>query len=234
MLPEKTEFPENIVEAVQHFIGLFSRFHEAMPDENQHIFRQVIKQIKETKNLPGEAYLKGKTGMEPVWTFEKSGVKVSKRVFHPGRGEHETGADFVLSKKKTMDTLGITAVQTKRNRGKSYFEFDQRDLSQLNKFSSCWRSAYYLMVDETVSTPIDCFITIDELKRLIAQSHTAPPIRIPNSDVRQYCRGPNVFYDAFYKCRRGSEYTEDELVNVSLYYVKSTTRVLIELLAEKR
>jgi len=30
------------------------------------------------------------------------------------------------------------------------------------------------MVDETVSPPIDCFITIDELKRLIAQSHTAP------------------------------------------------------------
>jgi len=118
MLPEKIEFPENIVEDVQRFIGLFSNFHEAMPDENQHTFRQVIKQIKETKNLSEEAYLKGKTGMEPVWTFEKSGVKVSKRVFHPGRGEHETGADFVLSKKKTMDTLGITAVQTNETEAK--------------------------------------------------------------------------------------------------------------------
>jgi hypothetical protein len=165
--------PENIVEDVQHFVELFSRFHEAMPDENQHVFRQVIKQVEEVKNLPEETYLQGKTGIEPVWTFEKSGVKVNKRVFHPGRGEHETGADFVLSKKTAMNTLGITAIQTKRNRGKSYFEFDQRNLSQLNKFSSCWRSGYYLMVDETVSPPIDCFITIDELKGLIAQSHTA-------------------------------------------------------------
>jgi len=234
MLPEKTELPENIIGDVQHFIGLFSRFHEAMPDETQHTFRQVIKQIKEAKNLPEEAYLKGKTGIEPIWTFEKRGVKVSKRVFHPGRGEHETGADFVLSKKKTRDTVGVTVVQTKRNRGKGYFAFDQRDLNQLGKFSSCWKSAYYLMVDETVSPPIDCFITVNELKRLIAQSQTAPPIRIPNSDVRQYCRGSNIFYDAFYKCQRGSEYAEDELVNLSFNYVKLTKRVLVELLAEKR
>ena len=234
MIPEKTEFPENIIEDIQHFIGLFSRFYEAMPDENQHIFRQVIKQIKEAQKFPEEENIKGKTGIEPIWTFEKSGVKVSKRVFHPGRGERRTGADFVLSKKKTTNTVGVTAVQTKRNRGKSYFEFDQRDLSQLKKFSAYWRSAYYLIVDEAVSPPIDCFIRVNELKRLIARRQTAPPIRIPNSDVRQYYRDSNVFYDAFYKCRRGSEYTEDKLVNVSLYYVRLTKRVLIELLAEKR
>lgn len=224
----------NIIEDVQHFVELFSRFHKAMPDENQHIFRQVIKQIEETKNLPEETYVKGKSGIEPVWTFKKSGVKVNKRIFHPGYGEHETGADFALSKKMAINTLGITAVQTKRNKGKNYFEFDQRDLSQLNRFSSYWRSAYYLMVDETVLPPIDCFITVDELKRLIAQRRTTSPIRIPNSDVRQYCRGPNIFYDAFYKCRRGSVYTEDELIKVAIFYVKSTKRVLIELLAEKR
>ena len=133
MLPKKIEFSKDIIRDVQYFIGLFSKFHEARPDENQHIFRQIIRQIKEAKNLPNEDYLKGKTGIEPIWTFE-NGAKVSKRIFHPGRGEHENGADFVLSKKKTTDAVGVTAVQTKRNRGKSYFEFDQRDLKQLKKF----------------------------------------------------------------------------------------------------
>ena len=234
MSPGQTEFSEEIVTDVQHFISLFTAFHEAMPDETQHTFRQVIRQIRETKNVPEETYLKGKTGLEPVWTFERSGVKVSKRIFHPGRGERLTGADFFLSKKKTLKTVGVTAVQTKRNGGKDYFKFEQRDLDQLDKFSQSWRSAYYLMVDETVTPPIDCFITVYELKRLIARNQTAPPIKIPNSEVREYCRGSNLFYDAFYRCQRGSEYNKEELMIIAFNYTRLTKRVLVELWAEKR
>jgi len=232
MSSEQTELPEEIVSDVHHFIGLFTAFHKAMPDETQHIFRQVIKQIRETKNVPEETYLKGKTGLEPVWTFEKSGVRVSKRIFHPGRAERFTGADFFLSKKKTLKTVGITAVQTKRNRGKQFFKFEQRDLDQLDKFSQSWRSAYYLMVDETVTPPSDCFITVYELKRLTAWNQTTPPIKIPNSEVRRFCRGSNLFYNAFYRCQRGSEYNEEELMTVAFNYAKLTKRVLVELLVE--
>jgi len=231
MSQENTELPENIVSDVQHFIGLFTMFHEALPDETQHTFRQVIKQIREAESIPSETYLKGKTGIEPVWTFKKSGVTVSKRIFHPGHGEHLTGADFVLSKKKIF-TIGVSAVQTKRNGGKKYFEFGQRDFNQLKKFSLHWRSAYYLMVDETYTPPLDCFITVDELKRLIL-NQTTPPIKIPNSEVRKYCRGSNLFYDAFYGCWRGSDYTDDELLNIAFNYVKLTKRVLVELWGQK-
>ncbi len=234
MSPEQIGLPDEIISDVQHFISLFTAFHEAMPDETQHTFRQVMRQIRETKNVPEETYLKGKTGLEPVWTFERSGVKVSKRLFHPGRGEHLTGADFFLSKKKTLKTVGVTAVQTKRNGGKRFFEFEQRDLDQLDKFSQSWRSAYYLMVDETVTPPIDCFITVYELEKLIARKQTTPPLKIQNSEVREYCRGSNIFYDAFYRCQRGSEYNEEKLMTVAFNYARLTKRVLIELLAERR
>jgi hypothetical protein len=234
MSSEQIGLPHEIINDVQHFISLFTAFHAAMPDETQHTFRQIIRQIRETKNVPEETYLKGKTGLEPIWTFERSGVKVSKRIFHPGRGERLTGADFFLSKKKTLKTVRVTAVQTKRNGGKPFFKFEQRDLDQLEKFSQSWRSAYYLMVDETVTPPIDCFITVYELKRLIAHNQTAPPIKILNSEVREYCRGSNLFYDTFYRCKRGSEYNEEELMIVAFNYAKLTKRVLIELLAEKR
>lgn len=233
MSPEQTEFPEDFISDVEHFIGLFSEFHEAMPDENQHVFRQVIKQIRETKSVR-ETYLKGKTGLEPVWTFEKRGVKVTKRIFHPGRGEHLTGADFFLYKRRTPEIVRATAVQAKRNRGRNYFEFDQRDLDQLNRFSQSWRSAYYLLVDETVTPPSDCFLTVYELRRLIARKRKVPPIRVPNSEARKYCRGSKLFYDGFYRCQRGSKYSEKELVTVALDYTRLTKRVLVELWAQKR
>jgi hypothetical protein len=103
----------SVAEDVEHFVGSFSAFHQAMPDENQHILRQVMAQVMGAGKTR-EGFLRGGAGLEPIWTIEKSGVEVSKRVFHPGRGEHAIGADFMISKKVTSGLTGITLVQVKR------------------------------------------------------------------------------------------------------------------------
>ncbi len=219
-----------MIEDVEHFVGSFSAFHQAMPDENQHILRQVINQVSEAGRLR-TGFLRGGAGLEPIWTFEKNGVEVSKRVFHPGKGEHAIGADFMISKKVTPGLTGITLVQVKRNRGNQYYEFRQRDLDQFHWFSRWWGSAYYMMVDETIVPPADCFLTVWEIENLLG--NPPRPSQVSNVDVRRSCRGPNVFYGAFYSCWRGSRLGERLVINRALSYTSETKRILLELFATR-
>ena len=152
-----------------------------------------------------------------------------KRVFHPGAGERPVGADFVLYKKTKTSKVGATAVQVKRNRNRDYFEFLQRDLDQLDKLARFWGSAYYLMVDETVQAPLYCFLTVHEITSLITQAGVKPPARIPNKEVRKYCRGLNNFYDLFYSCNRGSSYVPKDYGAKIAKYIKGTKRIVVEL-----
>lgn len=144
-------------------------------------------------------------------------------------GEAISGADFVLQKKMNLRTVGVTAVQVKRNRGKGYFEFEKRDIDQLQRLADFCRSSYYLMVDESVSPPIDYFLTVYEVRKVISNTTGRPPIKIPNSEVRKYCRGTNIFYDAFYKCLRGATYPVRYYLDSAWQYTLSTRRVLVEL-----
>lgn len=214
---------------VTHFVSLFCDFQEAYPNENQHIIRQVMEQVLRPDTRMDTEYARSEHGQEPIWTFQRGEKTVRKRVFHPGRGETISGADFVLQKRINSRTVGITAVQVKRNRGKGYFQFEQRDIYQLNRFADFCRSAYYLMVDESVSPPADCFLTVYEVKKLISNTKGCQPVRIPNSEVRKYCRGPHIFYDAFYKCLRGATYAVRYYLDSAWQYTLSTRRVLVEL-----
>lgn len=180
-----------------------------------------------------ESISPGKTGQEPIWVFKRKGIEVYKRLFHPGRGERITGADFALFKEVPPLKIGATAVQVKRNRRRSFFEFAKRDLKQLATFANSWGSTYYLMVDETNQPPLDCFITTHELYTLIGQINTPPPVKIPNHSVRRYCRGSNLFYDLFYRCNRGSKYIPKELSALAMSYILKTKRVVIELSTRK-
>ena len=109
------DFPQSL-EMLNCSQSRFSAFHKAMADENQHIIRQVIKQIREGRDYR-EEFREGETGLEPIYTHERSGVPVSKRVSHPGKGEHLTGIDFLLSKTSRKGQTGVTVVQVKRNHG---------------------------------------------------------------------------------------------------------------------
>ncbi|WXG43844.1 MAG: hypothetical protein WED04_07395 [Promethearchaeati archaeon SRVP18_Atabeyarchaeia-1] len=233
---------EGVVSDIKHFVTGFAAFNKAMPDESQHIFRQVIIQAAQIGTVPRQDYLQGDAGLEPIWKFETSGVTVSKRIFHPGRGERLTGADFFISKEVSRVTRGVTAVQTKRNRAKDFFEFGERDINQLARFRQYWRSAYYLMVDENVKPPLDCFLMVSEIEELLARSsgETYPGrprhhsgvsqiLRIPNSEVRQCCRGSRVFYEPFYSCRRGSQCDRDRVSQLALRYAEESNRIVIEL-----
>jgi hypothetical protein len=191
---------------VTHFISLFCDFHKAYPNENKHIIRHVMEQVLRPNTRMDVEYAQSKRGQEPICTFERGEKNVRKRVFHPGRGETISGADFVLQKKTNLRTVGGIAVQVKRNRGKGYYEFERRDIDQLERLADFCRSAYYLMVDESVSPPIDCFLTVYEVRKLISNATGRLPIKISNSEVSKHCRGPNIFYDAFYKCQRGATY----------------------------
>jgi len=214
---------------VFHFVSLFSDFHKAFPDENQHIFRHVIEQIFEKGTKVEQEYIKGEKGQEPVWKITRNDKTIYKRIFHPGSGERITGADFALFKRKALGSMGVTAVQVKRNHGREVFEFEERDLKQLQRFLGLCRSAYYLMVDETVSPPLDCFIMASELRNIILTSGNTPPIRVPNSEVRKYCRGLSMFYDSFYRCFRGSTYEISGYLELVQEYVSMTNRVVVEL-----
>ncbi|HUW49341.1 MAG TPA: hypothetical protein VMW36_11415, partial [Patescibacteria group bacterium] len=190
------ELPEDIALDTKDFVNTFCEFHKAFPDENQHIFGQITAQIKKSDEFE-EGFIPSKKGQEEIWVFRRGNVRVYKRVFHPGAGERPVGADFVLYKKTKSSKVGATAVQVKRNRNKNYFEFDGRDLKQLSKLRKFWRSAYYLMVDETVHPPLYCFLTVDEVAYLVNQAGSKPPVKIMNKDVRMYCRGLENFYELF-------------------------------------
>src|SRR5437660_12077779 len=123
------------------FVTTVSKFWEAKPDENQYIIEHVTKQV-ENADAYHRNHLRGETGSELIHVFEKGTVQVRKRVFHPGRGEHATGADFVLTKRPSMGEVGAVAVQVKSNRRKDYFEFLTRDVRQFQRLSNFSRYAY--------------------------------------------------------------------------------------------
>ena len=69
--------------------------------------------------------------------------------------------------------------------GKDYFEFHERDIHQFQRFSTLWRSTYYMMVDETVIPPADCFLTVGEIEALLGYPPNPPLSRthIPGSKL---------------------------------------------------
>lgn len=229
MAPEDSP-KEDIKEDTKHFINTFCTFYRASPDENQHIFDQVYEQILKAVSH-GREYLASDRGQELIWTFERFGTKVYKRVFHPGSGEKTTGADFTLYKKVSADKVGITAVQVKRNRGKPYFEFDKRDLTQRNRLATLWGSAYYLMVDETCGSPLYCFISAMEIYYLIQPTINTPPVRISNLDIRRLCRGSNLFYSSFYSCSMGSKYAPNSYLKRMETFTRRSKRIVAEIYA---
>lgn len=224
---------EHVLEDIEYFIANFCTFHKAHPDENQHILRHITEQIKKFDQHKTD-FVQGERGQEPIWVFERKKLRVFKRIFHPGYGERKTGADFVLYKNLSSSSdIGVTAVQVKRNGKRPYFEFDERSLNQFTTFADNWRSAYYLMVDETNHPPLDCFIAVSELYTLLRQINGDPPIRIPNEDIRKYCRGANLFYNLFYSCNRGSKYKPSIYIDSIFEYISLTKKIVIEISTQK-
>jgi len=227
------ELPEGRSQDIKHFVNTFCDFHRAFPDENQHIFGQIYAQIQKAEKHDKD-YIPSDKGQEEIWIFERSGIRVCKRVFHPGSGERPVGVDFAIYKEIKSSKVGVTAVQVKRNRNRDFFEFRQRDLDQLSKLAQFWGSAYYLMVDETIKPPLHCFLTVSELNSLILQVGCPPPVRLQNEDVRKHCRGLNNFYDLFYRCNRGSAYMPKDYNANMLKYIQKTKRTVVELSTKRK
>lgn len=226
------DFSENIFQDVKDFTNTFCTFQKAYPNENQHIFDQIFKQIMKAEKSD-EQYIETDKGQEVIWIFEKNGLKVIKRVFHPSpTGEGPSGADFVLYK-MTTSGVKVTAVQVKRNRNQQFFKFEERDLEQLEKLAS-WGSAYYLMVDETTKPPLYCFLTVNEIFGLVGRSNKKRSVEIPNAEIRNYCRGINQFYGLFYKCIRGSKYTPENYGIQIIDYIMETKRAVVEISTRKK
>jgi len=232
-MSKEDDVSDNIKEDTRHFVNSFCDFHRAFPDENQRIFDQIYEQIMKADKT-GRIYTPSDRGQEVIWTFERHGTKIYKRVFHPGYGERPVGVDFALYKIITTNKVGVTAVQVKRNRGKPFFEFDKRDLTQRNRLARLWGSAYYLMVDETCTQPLYCFLSASELYYLIEQVGRKPPVRIPNTEVRRLCRGIAPFYDLFYGCSRGSIYVPDKYNAKIINYTRTSKRAVAEISRKTR
>jgi hypothetical protein len=232
-MSEEEDTSQRTKEETKHFVNTFCDFHRAFPDENQHIFDQIYEEIKKA-DISGKDYIPGDKGQEEIWTFERHGARVYKRVFHPGSGERATGADFALYKLLPANKVGVTVVQVKRNRCKPYFELEQRDLTQRNRLARLWGSAYYLMVDETCTPPLYCFISTVELFYLIEQAGKIAPIKIPNTEIRRLCRGSDPFYNLFYSCARGSYYAPKEYLARIVIFTRRSKRVLVEISTRPR
>jgi len=228
----REELPEDISQDTKDFVNTFCAFHRAFPSENQHIFDQIYEQIRKAEKYDKD-YIPSEKGQEEIWTFERSGVKVLKRVFHPGPGEGPVGVDFALYKMMKPSKVGVTAVQVKRNRGRGFFEFLQRDLDQLSKLAQYWGSAYYLMVDETIQPPLYCFLMVNEVDSLIHQAGGLAAVRVLNKDVRNHCRGLDNFYDLFYRCGRGSLSMPEDYNAKIINYIQKTRRAIVEISARQ-
>jgi len=226
---------------VEDFVSTLGESVKATPNENQYITTHIMKQIEfKAKKKPDE-YLEGQRGHEPVIVFERNGLTIKKRVFHPSDVH---GVDFTITKYTRSSTkgnfLGATAVQVKRNYGKTFFEFKKRDITQLKRFLEYWGSGYYLFVDETPSPPSFCFVRTSELFDVIVKTTNNPSIldfpqrvAIPNQDIRGYCRGLKLFYDLFYRCSRGEKLLHKTFLTRVKEYAKKTLRVVVELLIER-
>lgn len=192
------------------------------------------KQAIESRLRPSYKYLQGKRGYEPVLILQGKGIIVTKRIFHTAKGENLTGADFVLSKFVDGD-FRIVAIQVKRNGAKPYFEFNQRELDQLERLADSFPNGYYLFIDETSSpSPHECFVKLSEVEKMITKFPSPSHIKLKNLDIMQFCRGYSLFYDSFYGCTRGSHKDQNEFVALARKYVNLTGRVLIELFTKYR
>ena len=87
-------------------------------------------------------------------------------------------------------------------------------------------------MDETFRPPLDCFLAVSELHALISPYTSTKSIKIPNADIRKYCRGAYSFYKLFYDCNRGSKQVLNNYLNLAISYVQNTKRVLIELFTD--
>jgi hypothetical protein len=227
-------------EDTDSFLRGFSDYIPAQPNENDYILTHILKQLKQGATLGEEDYLKGKHGYEPVIVLKAKGKRILKRIFHP---LDYKGADFAVSKTRKDGSFGFSVIQVKRNHGNQSYTLSEnsstKEITQLKVFSK-WRSGYYLMVDETTNPPTDCFITCRELIGLIESSSGKrfpfdglTRVNILNADVKKYCRGTRVFYEAFYSCWRGATLKTDKFVQRAFEYVDETNRALVELLAER-
>lgn len=229
-----SEFAE-IEKDVESFVLSLGKSVEATPHETKNITAHLMKQVEFGAKKKPEEYLKGPRGYEPVIVFEKSKLTIKKRLFHP-RDAH--GVDFALTKyTKGGKTLGVTAVQVKRNRGNTFFEFRKRELTQLKHFLEFWGSGYYLFVDETTNPPSNCFLHTSELLTIIVKItknrnilKSPKRVLIPNDDIRGYCRGLRHFYKFFYSCSRGEKMAPKKLLKNVREYAKKAYRIVIELL----
>lgn len=219
---------------VESFVLSLGKSVEATPHENKNILSHLMKQIEFGAKKKPEEYLESPRGYEPVIVYEKSGLTVKKRLFHP-KDAH--GVDFTLTKYTNGNVLGVTAVQVKRNRGNAFFEFQKRELAQLKHFLEYWGSGYYLFIDETSNPPSSCFVSISELLRTIKKITNNPHILkspkrvvIPNEDIKMYCRGLKLFYDFFYRCSRGEKMPPATFLEKVGEYAKRACRIVVELL----
>ena len=232
---------DNYKEDIADFVKSLGDYLGATPNENQSILTHVLKQIQQGAILKDVKNLEGKRGYEPIIILEAKGKKIAKRIFHP---LDIKGADFAISKELKPGSLGITAVQVKRNHKQSSFTFREDDktkeLTQLRKFRE-WQSGYYLMIDETTNPPLDCFVRTSELVSIIESisgknvlhNNNLKRVNVPNYIVHQYCRGSRVFYEAFYACRRGATIKIDNFLTAADSYVLETNRSLVELFVQK-
>lgn len=227
-----SEVSDDIIGDIQAFVSSFSTFHEAYVREEQHIFRHVFDQVNDFDRSKTEYYQK-ENKQEPIWTFERKNLTVHKRIFHPGQGEHVTGADFVLYKNvSSPGKVGITAVQVKRNRGQRYFGFSKREIDQLLRLLKFCKSSYFLLIDETTKPPTDCFVSVKDLMILILSNFGPKVIKIPNADIKKYCIGSKSFYNLFYNCTRGSKKNSKDYLKLAIEYIHETKRVLVELFTD--
>ena len=175
--------------------------------------------------------IKGKHGFENVIVVEGKGVTIYKRLFHTSSAEKINGVDFVFTKMK-RSRLYELAVQVKRNHNHKSFGFDSRDHKQLEKFSKYFPYGYYLFVDETGSDPTYCFLRISELKKILEEIGNKQSIS--NNLIKKYCRGSVIFYESFYRCRRGSKPKQKlPFIEKTKQYVEETERVVVELTDNK-
>jgi len=225
---------------VGDFLRGLGDFLKASPNENQYIYGQILKQIKEGAEFRDIKHLEGEHGYEEIVVLQVGGL-VAKRIFHP---RDVAGVDFAVSKLGATGLIGTSVVQVKRNHGKNVFTLIEsgktRELTQLRKLRR-WPSSYYLMVDETSKPPLDCFVLTAELVSII-QTITGRKIsdknlhrvNIPNESVHKCCRGTHMFYKAFYECRRGSWNKMSVFQEKALEYVSETMRALVEVLVKSK
>lgn len=226
----KKEILDEIKKDSRDFATSFGSYHELANSETNLIYDHIYSQATSKDFQKNTEYEKGPRGFEPIHTIKGKGIEIRKRVFHTSHLETMNGVDFLLTKRKGNTHFEI-AIQVKRNANQASFTFGERDQGQLDRFSSFYPHGYYMFIDETGDTLKYCFVMISEVKNILKQIGVKKSI--PNDLIHKYCRGTNVFYDAFYKCRRGSKIAEDDFILNVESYVKESDRAAVEIYAKQ-